>query len=88
MAYRHLPVEHQRQLHSTNPLERLNKEIKRRSSPGRELHPGGWEASIQAQALYGVEIGHAAGPLRRDLRRRVANLGLRGMVVPLRLRQR
>lgn len=32
MAYRHLPLEHQRQLHSTNPLERLNKEIKRRSN--------------------------------------------------------
>ena len=29
-AHRHLPLEHQRQLHSTNPLERLNKEIKRR----------------------------------------------------------
>ncbi len=32
LAHRHLPVEHQRQLHSTNPLERLNKEIKRRSN--------------------------------------------------------
>jgi transposase-like protein len=32
LAYRHLPVEHQRQLHSPNPLERLNKEIKRRSN--------------------------------------------------------
>jgi transposase-like protein len=32
LAYRHLPVEHQRQLHSTNTLERLNKEIKRRSN--------------------------------------------------------
>jgi len=32
LAYRHLPIEHQRQLHSTNPLERLNKEIKRRSN--------------------------------------------------------
>jgi hypothetical protein len=31
-AYRHLPLEHQRQLQSTNPLERLNKEIKRRSN--------------------------------------------------------
>ncbi len=31
LAYRHLPVEHQRQLHSTNPLQRLHKEIKRRS---------------------------------------------------------
>ena len=32
LAYRHVPLEHQRQLHSTNPLERLNKEIKRRSN--------------------------------------------------------
>jgi transposase-like protein len=32
LAYRHVPIEHQRQLHSTNPLERLNKEIKRRSN--------------------------------------------------------
>ncbi|HET9373286.1 MAG TPA: IS256 family transposase [Vicinamibacterales bacterium] len=32
LAYRHCPVEHHRQLHSTNPLERLNKEIKRRSN--------------------------------------------------------
>jgi transposase-like protein len=32
LAYRHMPSEHHRQLHSTNPLERLNKEIKRRSN--------------------------------------------------------
>jgi putative transposase len=32
LGYRHLPLGHQRQLHSTNPLERLNKEIKRRSN--------------------------------------------------------
>jgi hypothetical protein len=32
LAYKHFPVEHRQQLHSTNPLERLNKEIKRRSS--------------------------------------------------------
>ena len=32
LAYRQCPPEHQRQLHSTNPLERLNKEIKRRSN--------------------------------------------------------
>jgi transposase-like protein len=37
LAYRHLPLEHQRQLHSTNPLERLNKEIKRRSNAGGDL---------------------------------------------------
>ena len=32
LAYRRFPIEHQRQLHSTNVLERLNKEIKRRSN--------------------------------------------------------
>lgn len=30
LAYRDFPASHQRQLHSTNPLERLNGEIKRR----------------------------------------------------------
>lgn len=44
LAYRHLPIEHQRQLHGTNPLERLKKEIKRRSNvvgifPKRGRHP-------------------------------------------------
>ena len=32
LAHRAFPMEHRRQLHSTNPLERLNKEIKRRSN--------------------------------------------------------
>jgi transposase-like protein len=32
LAYMAFPREHWRQLHSTNPLERLNKEIKRRSN--------------------------------------------------------
>ena len=32
LAYKHFPEEHRQQLHSTNPLERLNKDIKRRSS--------------------------------------------------------
>jgi transposase-like protein len=32
LAHRAFPNEHRRQLHSTNPLERLNKEIKRRSN--------------------------------------------------------
>lgn len=31
LAHMHLPADHRRRLHSTNPLERLNKEIKRRS---------------------------------------------------------
>ena len=32
LAHKHFPEEHRRQLHSTNPLERLNKETKRRSN--------------------------------------------------------
>ena len=32
LAHRHFPVEHRARLHSTNPLERLHKEIKRRSA--------------------------------------------------------
>ena len=32
LAHKHVPEEHRRQLHSTNPLERLNQEIKRRSN--------------------------------------------------------
>lgn len=32
LAHLHFPLAHRRQLHSTNPLERLNKEIKRRSA--------------------------------------------------------
>ena len=31
LAHLHFPREHRRRLHSTNPLERLHKEIKRRS---------------------------------------------------------
>jgi putative transposase len=31
LAHLHFPLEHRRRLHSTNPLERLHKEIKRRS---------------------------------------------------------
>ena len=32
LAHKHFPAEHRTRLHSTNPLERLNKEIKRRSN--------------------------------------------------------
>ena len=32
LAYKHFPTEHRQQLHSTNPLERRNKQIKRRSN--------------------------------------------------------
>jgi transposase-like protein len=48
LEYRRFPMEQQRQLHSTNVLERLNKEIKRRSnvvgifpSPQSTLRPVG-----------------------------------------------
>ncbi len=32
LAHLHLPEEHRRRLHSTNPLERLHKEVKRRTA--------------------------------------------------------
>ncbi len=32
LAHRAFPLEHRQQLHGTNPLDRLNKEIKRRSA--------------------------------------------------------
>jgi putative transposase len=32
LAHRHFLVEHRARLHSTNPLERLHKEVKRRSA--------------------------------------------------------
>ena len=32
LAHKHFPAEHRTRLHSTNPLERLHKEIKRRSN--------------------------------------------------------
>ena len=37
LAYRHLPLEHQRQLHSTNPLERLNQGDETPIERGRDL---------------------------------------------------
>ena len=32
LAHFHFPEEHRRRLHSTNPLERLHKEVKRRTT--------------------------------------------------------
>jgi transposase-like protein len=58
LAYRHLPSEHHRQLHSTNPLERLNKEIKRRSNvvgifPIRRHSFGWWARSCSSKTMNG-----------------------------------
>jgi transposase-like protein len=33
LAYMTFPAQHRTKLHSTNPLERLNKEVKRRAEP-------------------------------------------------------
>ena len=60
LAYLHFPAEHQRQLHSTNPLERLNKEIKRRSNvvgifptPRRRDPPGRRDSARAGRRMDG-----------------------------------
>ena len=70
LAYRHLPLEHQRQLHSTNPLERLNKEIKRRSNVVGifPTAPIGHPAGRGRVARAGRRMGRGRAPL---LQRRV-----------------
>ena len=76
LACRHLPLEHQRQLHSTNPLERLNKEIKRRSNvvgifptPQSVIRLVGaiyrWSGPSEAKGCGGVDGTRTRG-LRRD----------------------
>ena len=39
LAHMSFPAEHRRQIHSTNSLERLNKEIKRRTEGLAQPHP-------------------------------------------------
>jgi putative transposase len=59
LAYRHLPIEHQRQLHSTNPLERLNKEIRRRSNVVGILPTpqSGWSARFcSSKTMNGLSL--------------------------------
>ena len=49
-----LPREHRQKLHSTNPLERLNGEIKRRTNDGRaHLHACGEQAHLHASGERG-----------------------------------
>jgi hypothetical protein len=72
LAYRLFPSEHQRQLHSTNVLERLDKEIKRRStvvgiflSAKSTLRPG-W--TLVGTVLRFPSSVHAVVELREDTR--------------------
>ena len=65
LAHKHFPEEHRRQLHSTNPLERLNKEIKRRSNvvgifPERPRHH---PAGRRDPARAGRRMGGRRTPL-------------------------
>ena len=46
LSYLNFPEQHRSKLHSTNPLERLNKEVKRRADV-----PRGTPAGLEGQAL-------------------------------------
>ena len=39
LAHMHFPREHRRRLHSTNPIERLHKEVKRRTGSSGSSRP-------------------------------------------------
>jgi transposase-like protein len=54
LAYMGLPVQHRTKLHSTNPLERLNKEVKRRADVVG-IFPN--EASIARPTMLPVSSG-------------------------------
>ena len=63
LAYRHLPLEHQRQLHSTNPLKRLNKEIRSCISQNRPCYPQR-NITVELGVPRAVNLSHAAGAQR------------------------
>lgn len=53
LAYLAFPAQHRTKLHSTNPLERLNKEVKRRASACPRRRPGSSASSPTRPALPG-----------------------------------
>jgi transposase-like protein len=50
LAYMNFPIQHRTKLHSTNPLERLNGEIKRRSEVVG-IFPNAWAAERTKAAV-------------------------------------
>ena len=87
LAYKTFPKSHWRQIHSTNPLERLNKEIKRRTNVVG-IFPNGAAITRLVGALMleqNDEWAVKPAPLRRqDLRRTaVVRLAEAGCDVPM-----
>jgi transposase-like protein len=67
LAFLHFPQEHRRKIWSTNPLERLNKEIKRRtnvvgSSPMTLRSSAWWTASCWSSRKKGTWSAGASSP--------------------------
>ena len=55
LAYMTFPVQHRAKLHSTNPIERLNGEIKRRTDVGRNLSQRGGHRSPRRRDPHRTE---------------------------------
>ncbi len=71
LAYMSFPAQHRTKLHSTNPLERLNKEVKRRA-----VFVGSWDRSPDRRGAVRTKRRmaepaplHAGRGLRPDRRR-------------------